>query len=248
MYPLEYPGPTRRIEIGDKLSGIKSKIINDTEKNISVKFEISLEGSFKAKKIKKTILNENLEIYSKNTSKLFGPYSITFGKDEFSPGKYILKAELISLNNENKGEIYHKITKAIYLGIDPKAIGMFKKFEEREFPENEKKLKYKVDEEDDAFVIFVNIAHPCWKKADKLSGYLKKNNEKDMGDPYDEYYLEIGLSAAIDEDLKQKGNFIEKDEREEFQRILKKDDDDILDKSLKYRKKIMEEQLFNFLQ
>ena len=248
MSPLEYPGPTRRIELGEKVSGIKSKIINDTEKNISIKFEISLEGSSKAKKIEKVILNKNLKISSKSTSRSFGPYSITFGKNEFSPGKYTLKAELISLDDENKGEIYHKITKAIYLGIDPKAIGMFKKFDEREFPENEKKLKYKVDEEDDAFVIFVNVAHPCWKKAEKLSEYLKKNNEKDLGDPYDEYYLEIGLSAAIDEDLNQKGNFIEKDERENFQRILKRDDDDILGKSLKYRKKIMEEQLFNFLQ
>lgn len=251
MPPIKFPGPMRRVEFNEKVSEIRSRIVNDTKKDIYIKLKITLESASKSKKLsnksKKIVkIIDKLEIASKSKSEWYGPYSILFSK-KFKPGKYILKAEIISLETKNKGEIYYKITRAIYLGIDPPpAIGMFKKFDEVDFFGEDKKLKYKIEEEGNkSLTMLINVLHPSWRRADTLKNLVSKNSEIG-GDPIEDYYLGIGLSVAVEEDLRQKANFLGK-EGKNFQKILKRDMDGLFEKTLANYKKIQQEILFDAL-
>lgn len=251
MPPLTYPGPTRRVEFEEEVSGIRAKIVNNFGGETEVKFEMSLKGTSRAQRLvegkpKKVLtLVSQMKLPPKSESDWYGPYSILFSKKDYKPGKYTLKAEIVALSGKHKGEVYHKITRAIYAAIDPPAIGMFRGFQHSDFQGGDRKLKYKVEEEGKGLVIYVNTLHPAWKKAGKLLKIVQTSKEKDI-DPQRDYYLDIGLDAAVTEDLKQKGSFLgEKDK--EFKRIIKEDIEGIRDKILDYKVRLHQEQLFDAL-
>lgn len=245
MPSLNFPGPTRRVEFEEEISGIKAKIINDTNKEIFIKFELSLESSSKEKKLSsksKILLSKELQMSKKDTSEWYGPYSILFSKKIFSPGKYTLKAQIISLDEENKGEIYYKITRVIYLAENPKAVGKLKDFRYEEFSEQNRELQYRVEEENNGLVIFININHPSYEIFDKLKE-VTQMSKQEVNDPMKYYLLEIGLQALLTEDLNNEARFLGAN-RKNFLTLLKHDDESIHEKTLAYRDKIPQKMLF----
>jgi len=247
MPPIEFPGPTRRVDFGDVIGGITARIINDTNEEIDVKFDIVLEGASKenriagkSQKVLKRI--DKLSLTAKTKTLWYGPYTIEFADSEFTPGKYILKAKIVAVS-KNKGEILHRISRAVYVSVNPPAgRGVFRDFVHSEFTGTNKKLQFRVEEEEEGKVIYVNIEHPCYIEAGRLNQILRDNKINDIN-PIKSYHIDIGVKALITEDLTGETRFAK--DNKGLLKILQKDYDDIHGKILNTYQNLYQRNLYD---
>jgi len=243
-----FPGSTRRVNFNDEISGIRARIINDSKDKVKVNFEMALWKGGRLKKITEKPIKEleptqEVILPPHSKTKWYGPYSIHFSKKDFEPGQYTLKSQIVSLSEKRRGEVLHKITRAIYVEVDPPAIGRFRRFEYSPFPENMKKLRYWVDEEDKALVIKINIEHPLYKRALKINEEMQRNKKKEVNALHD-YLLDIGLAVLIKEDLFSKAKLLGK-EGKSFLKLIERDYEGIHEKIYNIREKLHQELLYD---
>jgi len=247
--PFEFPGVTRRVNYGEKIKGIRARIINESKNEIKVSFELTLISAARPKEviikpIKTLECVDEIKLASREKSDWFGPYEITFSKEEFEPGRYALKATIKALEGEQKGQELYKVTRAIYLEVNPPpGLGLFKDMKPYGFREELKKRRYQVEEEDDKLLIRYNIEHPAFKRADELKRILRKAKVKNV-DPVRDYLIEIGLEVLITEDLRKEAYLLGK-EKERFKKLIERDHVGVLEKTLNYWNLLHQELLFD---
>ena len=247
--PLEFPGPTRRIEFDEELCGIKSRIINDRNTETQIKFEMALEGTSRGERLAgkpKFVFAafNKIKLPPKYKTDWYGPYSIVFSEKNFMPGKYTLKAKIVGLEEE-KGKILHEITRVIYVSVDPPiGRGMFGGFEYHEFEGLNRKLQYRVEEdEEDKRIILVNISHPSYLIADGFNKIVNETKIRVKINPMKSYLLDIGLKALIREDLITEAKSVRDDDK--FVKLIEKDNENIHGKTLQYFDGLCQENLFD---
>lgn len=246
--PFEFPRMTRRVNYGEKIKGIKARIINESDSEIRVSFELALISAGRPKEaiirpIRTLEHVDEIKLATGEKSDWFGPYEIIFSKKEFEPGRYTLKATIKALEGEQKGQDLYKVTRAIYLEMNPPSgLGLFKDMKPCEFPQGLKKRRYQVEEENDKLLIRYNIEHPAFKRADELKSILRKAKVKRI-DPVFDYLMEIGLEVLITEDLRGEAHLLGK-EKEKFKKLIEKDHVGVLEKTLNYWSMLHQELLF----
>lgn len=248
MPPFVLPGPTRRVNLDEEVKEIKARVVNDSKNETLVRFGISLKRPARAKRMtgepmRVIELIEQMRVPAGKKSKWYGPYSILFSKDKYDAGKYTLKAQIVALEGKRKGEVFHKITRAIYVAVDPRAVGKFRKFEPAEFPEAIKRLRYRVEEEEEGLVIYYNIEHPAYKRADRMREIVQQGKERVINPVYD-YLLDIGLAVLVTDDLSGEAKLLG-DAGKHFRRLIEKDYEGIHEKVLSNRETLHQQLLFD---
>ena len=243
MPPFVLPGQTRKVKYGETITNIRARIINDSDVPIILKFELDVKSPARAKTLvgtgKKQIdYVDRILLEPHTTSKWYGAYTLTFDKAD-PPGKHTFEAQITALDGVQKGEILHRITRAIYLEVDPEAIGRFQGFDFSDFPEPIKKLKYYTDEEEKGLKIHINAGHPTYKRASEQSEQVKSGTP----DPMEDYLMTIVMAVFVDDDLLGEAKLQE----EKLRSLLSKDDMGIAETVLKHSSRKQQEMLYDAL-
>jgi hypothetical protein len=222
--PLQFPRDTRRVNFGETLHGVKARIVNNTGQKAELMFEMLLESPQPAEMIGKKepeILKkiERIEVGPHSQSEWYGPESITFNEGVHAPGKYTLKTTIISLRRKDKGKTVDKITRAIYVEVEPPATGIFDAFLPGELPETR---MYQLDESDKGLVVYYNVKHPAYKRVAEAQKIMDKEKAGKVNLLWD-YLIQIGILVAISQDVKGDVKLLGGKERENFVRALQKD-------------------------
>ena len=173
---LEFPRKDDiRVNYGETLNNIASKIINDSEKKITMRIRMFLRYY---DRVIKHYVEEDISIDSESESPIFGPFSETFVEEDFPhTGRYTICTRIISMMEENKGVILDEAIHSFYLEEDPPAKGLFENCEAVEYPEEAKEiLGEAVPGERGGYILQYNVSHPAEKAVedteDDLSEYL----------------------------------------------------------------------------
>ena len=154
------------------------KPINETDKKIQVLVRIFILNESK----KELCLQEKVIQLSNATIEKIGWEEIKIS-EIYTPGKYIVRAKLISLENINiKGEInYEKgdeiyiASRSFYVGIDPKSKGLFEDIKAQKDLSKDKYIWVEESNSGEGFILYYNLLHPIIKKLiDKDQDSLKE--------------------------------------------------------------------------
>ena len=175
---FELPGTTPRVEIGNLIKGAYVKPINQTDKSIQVLVRIFILNESK----KELSLQEKVIPLSKTTVEKIGWDEIKIN-EIYTPGKYTIKAKLISLENINineeinyeKGDEIYITSRSFYVGVDPKSKGLFEDIKAQKDLSKDKFIWVEESNSGEGFVLFYNLLHPIIKKLiDKDQDTLKE--------------------------------------------------------------------------
>jgi hypothetical protein len=205
---INYPNAgTVRVNYGETVSALNLMVRNKSQKAVSlgVNFYLAQENVSKVKYIDR----EQVELGPDGMVEL-GPFRQLFEKGKFQPGKYYFKAELVSLEKDQKGEILDTASRYLFLEQDPPQKSLFEKIDKVEYPEEMKKLTGEARETGKSRYIFMyNIAHPR---------YLGTQNEWKA-----EYLVSIMAPWLCTIDLNSESPILfEADELEDPIKIVKK--------------------------
>jgi hypothetical protein len=226
--PLQFPRDTRRVNFGETLHGVRARIINNTGYTAELRFEMLLESPRPAEVVGRKepeVLEriERIEVKPHSQSEWYGPESITFREDVHAPGRYTLKVLIVSLHGKNKGEIVDKVTRAIYVEVEPPATGIFDNFEPVELPETK---MYKLEESERGLIVQYNIKHPAYKRVVEVQKIIDKEKVGKVNLLWD-YLILIGILVAINQDVRGNAKLLGGEERKNLVRALQKDKEGI---------------------
>jgi len=235
MNDFEFPEEgSRKLNYGDSLENIGFSIINNTKNTFVVRASLNLKTASKTiqERILRNLLLEDLKIEGESESKSFGPFNISFERENFDQGTYVIEAEIIILDGKSedsslgKGVITDQERELIYLEVNPPTgKGIFEFIDRVEFKED-KELQFRIKQKEGKMRIEINIAHPAYKSKEMLDGFLKENNlyRKFKGNnPLLDYELGIGAEAIAQYDLSNELKFII-DNKEDFLEKRKNDE------------------------
>jgi hypothetical protein len=212
MEELSLPRPADlRVNYGENVSNIKARVVNDSERDIVMRFKFFLRYYDKVFKI---FLEEDIEVKAHSTSQIFGPFEERFTEDKYpDKGKYTIVAKITSLMDEDKGAELDYETKSFYLEEDPPMRGLFERCEAVGFPDEEPVkfwMGYSEYGSERGLVLYYNLNHP---------GYTSvSENEEDLA----EYILRIAAQEICRYDLMQEKSILfTEDQRKDPQEIIK---------------------------
>ena len=224
---LSLPRPEDlRVNYGEGVGNIKIKIVNDSnnELNIRVKFFLRYFD-----KLIKTYIEQDIVVYANSTSQDYGPFDEFFTESAFPEiGKYTVVARIISLHDENKGDVLDHKTKSFYLEEDPPMKGLFERCEAYGFPDEEP-IKYWIGYSESGsergLILNYNINHPSYTPVSE--------NEEDLA----EYILRIAAQEICRFDLIQENPVLfEEEQRDDPQEVLKKERNIVGEALFKFRR------------
>jgi hypothetical protein len=179
MEELSLPRPADlRVNYGESISNIKAKIVNDSDAEAIVKFKLFLRLSGRSGREIKTYAEQDVIIPPQHSSDYFGPYQETFQETDFpDKGGYTIAAKIVSLRDDNKGDILDIEARTFYLEEDPPPRGFFEKCEPLEFPERAKMIMAEcLAGERGGLALQYNLNHPAQEavqdQEDDLAAYL----------------------------------------------------------------------------
>lgn len=252
MPPLVFPSVTRRVDFNERVYGTKARIVNDSKRDIPVQFNMALYKSTRGKLYPKPVLVlaqiDRITLQPKGKTSWYGKDFIEFSKSEFTHGQYSLMSEIIGLEGEDKGKRLDRITRAIYLEVNPPPVeGLFREMQPAEFPLPIRKRRYSVNEENGSIIIYYNTEHPAYKRVNMMREIAQQNKVKGVNPLYD-YLLDIGLAIFVTEDLESNVNLLGT-EGMKIKKIIERDEqgvvDDVRRKVLAWREKLHQELWFD---
>ncbi|NOH04737.1 MAG: hypothetical protein HND47_23585 [Chloroflexi bacterium] len=175
---FKFPRDSHRVNYGETVSNILLTAYNDTEKKVQVGLKMYL--FFEDVQLVKYIENEEIRLYSHSASKTFGPFKQHFTEEDFpGKGKYTIRAKMISLDKETKGDELHVLSRHFWLEQDPPEKGLFEKCEALDYPEEMIKIMGEaVRGESEGYLFQYNNIHPAKRavddEEDSLTEYLVK--------------------------------------------------------------------------
>jgi hypothetical protein len=199
-----------RVDYGEALGNISARVVNASENRIRVKFKMYIHYSGK---LIDTYVEKDLSIQPDSQSEMFGPFKEVFSeKRHLDKGRYTIVARILSLMEENRGEVLDERKKNFYLEENPPARGLFEKFEPVEYPEGyQKMIGEAIPGESGGYKIQYNIAHPACRAAESI--------EADLA----EYLFRLAVHELCRIDLLQeKPKLFEEADRETPDAVLQK--------------------------
>ena len=176
MMDLEFPRKDDiRVNYKETLSNIASRIINDSDKEVTVRARMLLRYH---DTLIKNYVEEDISVDHGSKSPILGPFSETFTEKDFpDAGRYTIRVQIISMMEENKGVKLDEAVHSFYLEEDPPAKGLFENCEPVEYPDEAKvRLGEAVPGERGGYIFQYNVSHPAQKAVfdteDDLSEYL----------------------------------------------------------------------------
>jgi len=176
MPSFEFPRESHRVNYDEKVGNIKLIAHNDTDKKVKIGLKMYL--LFDNTQLIKYIENEELELNANCASKTFGPLEQYFSVDDFpGKGRYTIRAKMISLDKETKGDELHTLSRHFWLEQEPPEKGLFEKCEALDYPDEMMKIMGEaVKGEDKGYIFQYNNLHPAKLAVDEdedlLTDYL----------------------------------------------------------------------------
>lgn len=173
---FDFPRESHRVNYGEKVGNIRLIAHNDT--NVKVKLGLKMYLLFDNTQLVKYIENEELELNPSCASQPLGPFEQFFSKEDFpGKGRYTIRAKMISLDKETKGDELHTLSRHFWLEQDPPEKGLFEKCEALDYPEEMMKIMGEaVRGEDKGYIFQYNNLHPAKLAIDEdedlLTDYL----------------------------------------------------------------------------
>jgi len=199
-----------RVDYGENLGNISARVVNASENRIKVRFKMYIHYSGK---LIDTYVEKDLSLQPDSQSEMFGPYKEVFSKKRHpDKGRYTIMARILSLMEDNRGEVLDEKKKNFYLEENPPARGLFEKFEPVEYPEGyQKMIGEAMPGESEGYKIQYNITHPACRVAE--------SNETDLA----EYLFRLAAHELCRIDLLQeKPKLFEEADRETPDALLQK--------------------------
>lgn len=173
---FDFPAKTLRVNYGEEIKNINLQIKNntDTSKNIGVRFSILHEED----EIMIFINNEQHTIPENKTISLVKNNQIKISQDAFIyKGKYTFQSKLVSLDDKNRGETLHTLTKNFWVEENPPQKGIYEEIIPYASPEETKTiLGFAQRTDGNSYKYYYNNLHPAKKAVaddeDKLMNYL----------------------------------------------------------------------------
>ncbi|MBI2429233.1 MAG: hypothetical protein HYV29_10655 [Ignavibacteriales bacterium] len=118
--------------------------------------------------MKSFIENQLFDVEQKSTKTMCDNFDIVIAEGEFKyKGKYTFFAKLVSLDDENKGEILHQLSKHFWVEENPPQKGIFEDIDKFSFPKEEQSLMgYSSRSESGSYIFHYNIDHPAKKSVE----------------------------------------------------------------------------------
>ena len=210
-----FPREIKRVEFGEKVSGIECKVKNYEQNPAKVQLTLSLEkkdtvagGYIEIKQLEK----QDINLGERGESELFGPHEIIFKRDDYNEGIYAITATVKALEElkelgKGKGDEIHSIRHLIYLGRNPPAGGLFK---DVNYTDEIGKKRYRlIGDEESGYVLQISIRHPLYKRADKMQTIVEEKKIEKIPNVREQYEVETGVIAMIVQDLRTEGKLLE---------------------------------------
>lgn len=160
----EFPrDDTIRVNYGEALKNISTRVINDTENPIDVRFKLFIR---RGDQEIKTYIEQDLSLGPFSKSLLFGPFQEMFSREEYpEKGKYTVVARIRSLMKENKGEELDEKKIPLYLEEDPPGRGLFERCQAVEVEDLDlyPMMGQAITGEGKGYIFEYNLAHPAYK-------------------------------------------------------------------------------------
>jgi hypothetical protein len=175
---FEFPRDTHRVNYGEYVKNILLNALNDTQKPVKVGLKMYL--LYEDIQLVKYIDNEEIEINRNSSSQIYGPFEQLFTEVDFpAKGKYTIRAKMISLDKETKGDELHILSRHFWVEQDPPERGLFEKCEALDYPEEMIKIMGEaVRGESNGYLFQYNNIHPAKRAVDDdedtLTDYLVK--------------------------------------------------------------------------
>lgn len=227
MEELSLPRPEDlRVNYGEEVGNIKIKIVNESinELNIRLKFFLRYFD-----KLVKTYIEQDVTVMASSSSQDYGTFDEIFTESAFpETGKYTVVAKIISLHDENKGDVLDHKTKSFYLEEDPPMRGLFENCEAYGAPDEEP-IKYWVGYSESGsekgLILNYNINHPSYAPVSE--------NEEDLA----EYILRLAAQEICRFDLLQENPVLfEEEQRDDPQEVLKQERNIVGEALFKFRR------------
>lgn len=177
MPDIKLPNPGyRRVNHGETVQNISAGIINETEESANVQLRLYLRY-YEEKQ--KEYHNEEYTVDADSSIDLVGPFEETFDEDTYpNVGKYTFVARVISLEEDDKGDVLDEKRRSFYLEEEPPAEGgIFEDAKAMEYPEDVNHLFGHVRTgEEGGYILEYNAGHPEYDSVsgdeDNLAEYL----------------------------------------------------------------------------
>lgn len=163
-----------RVNYGEALSGISAHAINQSKKTIAVRLKLYLRYF---DKLLKVYDEADLRLDPSSKSKDLGPHQEAFSPEVYpDKGKYTVVARLVSLMEEDKGDILDEKRRTFYLEEDPPTAGLFEKCDAVEYEIYTPVMGEARHGERAGYIFEYNIKHPAYDAVcdseDDLAIYL----------------------------------------------------------------------------
>ena len=165
-----YPEKNIRVNYGQIVKNIRTKIINESSSVVSSKFFLTILSQ----DFERSILEKEIIIEKNSTSDEICFAEIEFSKNQFKKGKYTIKAQLVSLDKKTKGDILDTKTLPIFLEVDPPIGGIFGNYVLLDQPKDHK-MGWAEMTSSKINLLNINIGHSAYKEAlveDQLKFYI----------------------------------------------------------------------------
>jgi len=174
---FKFPTNTLRVNYGETISDIKLTLENDTNQpvNVGIRFSILFDED---EIVQNFIYNEEYSINANSKIVILENKEILIDENIFSnKGKYTFYSKLLSLNDNNRGEVLHQLSKHFWVEENPPQKGIFEDIEAVAYPEELKTIQGEaVTTDKQSFKFMYNSLHPAKKSVekdeDKLTNYL----------------------------------------------------------------------------
>ena len=163
-----------RVNYGEELSNISACAINQSKEAITVKLKLYLRYF---DKLLKVYDDANIKLGPSSKSNYLGPYQESFSPEVYpDKGKYTVVARLVSLMEENKGDILDEKRRTFYVEEDPPTAGLFEKCDAVEYEIYTPVMGEAHHGEGVGYIFEYNIKHPAYDAVcdneDDLAVYL----------------------------------------------------------------------------
>lgn len=174
---FKLPSSTLRVNYGEVIKDIKLILINDTieSSTVGIRFSILFDED---EIVHNFIYNEEFNIDPLSKITIIENKEIIIEENVFAnKGKYTFYGKLVSLNEKNRGEILHQLSKHFWVEENPPQKGIFEDIEAVAYPEELKTIQGEsVTTDKQSFKFMYNSRHPAKKKVEsdeeKLTNYL----------------------------------------------------------------------------
>jgi hypothetical protein len=164
---FEFPSNSQRVNYGEAIKNINLNLKNDTliTRHVGVRFSVLFDET---EEVYNFIDNEEFKIGPTSEQMLLENRELEIdGQLCRYKGKYSFVARLVSMEDANRGNIIHTISRHFWVEEDPPQRGIFEEIEPVDYPKDLKAIMGEaVKGESAGYKFLYNISHPAKKVAE----------------------------------------------------------------------------------